>query len=65
VVSVQEPRGLASLVATFNNVTDLEVTWLGPEDLNVCQHGTVVGYKTAVTLNTSKGLRTVHVRYGC
>jgi hypothetical protein len=65
VVSVQEKRGLASLVATFNNVQRVEVSWLGPEDLNICQVGQVIGYKTAVSLNTSTGLRTVHIRYGC
>ena len=65
VVSVQEPHSLATLIATFHNVQDLEVSWLGPEDLTICQHGSVVGYKTEVTLNTSKGMRTVHVHYGC
>jgi len=65
VISVQEKRGIASAVATFHNVQSLEVTWLGPEDLNICQVGGVIGYKTAVTLNTSAGLRTVHVHYNC
>ncbi len=65
VVSVQEKRGLATSVATFNTVEHIEVSWLGPDDLNICQVGKIVGYKTAVELNTSKGKRTVHVRYGC
>lgn len=65
VVSLQEKRGLATSVATFHNVQHIEVSWLGPDDLNICQVGTIIGFKTAATLNTSKGLRTVHVRYGC
>jgi hypothetical protein len=65
VVSVQEKHGLASLVATFGNIQRIEVSWLGPEDLNICQVGQVIGYKTAIPLNTSRGPRTVHVRYGC
>jgi hypothetical protein len=52
-------------VPTFHNVENIDVTWLGPEDLNICQSGAVIGYKTAVTLNTSTGLRTVHVHYNC
>lgn len=65
VVSVQEQRGLATSVATFHNVEHINVNWLGPEDLNICQSGAVIGYKTTVTLNTSTGLRTVHVHYNC
>jgi len=65
VVSVQEKRGLATSVATFHNIEHIDVSWLGPEDLNICQSGAVIGYKTAVTLNTSRGLRTVHVHYAC
>ncbi len=64
-VSVQQRRGLATRVATFHNVERLDVSWLGPEDLNICQSGAVIGYQTAVTLNTSTGLRTVHVHYDC
>lgn len=65
VVSVQEKRGLATAVATFHNIAHIDVSWLGPDDLNICQSGDVIGYKTAVTLNTSSGLRTVHVHYDC
>ena len=65
IVSVQEPKGLAAHVATFGNVERIEVSWLSPEDLNICQAGKVLVYKTAVTLATSQGKRTVHVRYGC
>ncbi len=65
VVSVEEKGGLASAVATFHNIEHIEVSWLGPEDLNVCQSGAVIGYKPAVTLNTSTGLKTVHVHYNC
>lgn len=64
-ISLQEKRGLASNVASFRNVTRIEVSWLGPEDLNVCEVGQIVGYRTSVVLNTSTGKRTVHVRYGC
>lgn len=64
-VSVEEKRGIASSVATFRNVERIDVAWLGPDDLSICEIGSVVGYKTAVTLNTSTGLRTVHVHYGC
>jgi hypothetical protein len=65
VVSVQERRGLATAVATFHNIDRLGVSWLGPEDLNICPSGTLIGHKTAVTLNTSTGLRTIHVHYNC
>ena len=65
IVSVEEKRGLASLVGTFHNVEKIEVTWLGPEDLNICQIGQVIGYQTSVNLNTSSGRRTVHVHYSC
>lgn len=65
VVSVQENGGLASSVATFRNIERMEVSWLGPDDLNICQTGQVIGFRKAVTLNTSKGPRTVHIRYGC
>jgi hypothetical protein len=65
IVSVQEKRGIASLVATFHNVQSIDVTWLGPQDLNICQMGAVIGYKTSVPLNTSIGIRTVHVHYDC
>ncbi len=65
IVSLQEKQGLASLVATFHNIERFEVSWLGPEDLSICQTGQVIGYKTAVELNTSRGKRTVHVHYGC
>lgn len=65
VVSVQEKRGLASLVATFRNIDRFELSWLGPEDLSICQSGQVIGYRTSVELNTSTGKRTVHVHYGC
>lgn len=65
IVSVQEPMGLAAHVATFGNVDHIEVSWLSPVDLNICQQGKVLVYRTSVPLNTSKGMRTVHVRYGC
>jgi hypothetical protein len=65
VVSVQEKRGIASTVATFHNVQTIDVSWLGPQDLNICQMGAVIGYKTSVPLNTSTGIRTVHVHYSC
>ncbi len=64
-ISLQEKRGLAANVANLRNVTRIEVSWLGPEDLSVCAVGQIVGYRTAVVLNTSTGKRTVHVRYGC
>jgi len=65
-VSLQEKRGLASNVATFRNVPQpIVVTWLGPEDLSICQAGTIVGFRKSVELNTSKGKRTVHVHYDC
>jgi hypothetical protein len=65
IISVQEPRGLAAHVATFGDVEHIEVSWLSPVDLNICQAGKVLVYQTAVTLNTTQGKRTVHVRYGC
>ena len=65
IVSLEEPHGVATSVATFRNVEKIDVTWLAPEDLNICESGQVVGYQTAVKLNTSTGMRTVHIHYNC
>jgi hypothetical protein len=65
-ISVQEKRGLATNVATFRNVpAPVAVSWLGPEDLSICQSGTLVGHRISVDLNTSTGKRTVHIHYDC
>ena len=65
VVSLQERQGLAQIVATFRNVQSINVGWLGPADISVCEKGEVLGYKKSVTLNAHDGMRTFHVRYGC
>ncbi len=65
-VSLQEKRGLATNVATFRNAPiSVTVIWLEPEDLSICQAGTVVGFRKSVELNTSTGKRTVHIHYEC
>ena len=65
VVSLQEKRGLAQTVATFRNVQSINVGWLGPSDLSVCEKGEVLGYKTNVVINAHDGNHVFHVMYGC
>ncbi len=65
VVSLQEKQGLAQTVATFRNVQSINVGWLGPSDLSVCEKGEVLGYKRAVTINAHDGDHVFHVMYGC
>ncbi len=65
VVSLQERRGLAQTVATFRNVQSINVSWLGPSDLSVCEKGEVLGYKKSVNINAHDGVHSFHVRYGC
>jgi hypothetical protein len=39
--------------------------WLGPEDIGVCQIGTVQSYKTHVVLNAHTGNQDFYVHYKC
>ena len=65
VVSLQEKQGLAQTVATFRNVQTINVSWLGPSDLTVCEKGEVLGYKRTVIVNAHDGNHLFHVMYGC
>ena len=65
VVSLQEKQGLAQTVAAFRNVQTINVSWLGPSDLSVCEKGEVLGYKKTVIINAHDANHLFHVTYGC
>jgi hypothetical protein len=65
VVSLQEKQGLASEVAVFRNIKAFNAAWLGPEDIGICQSGTVQDYKTQVTINAHNGNQDFHFHYAC
>ena len=65
VVSLQERQGLAQTVATFRNVDSINVGWVGPSDISVCEKGEVLGYKKTVIINAHDGNHLFHVAYGC
>jgi hypothetical protein len=65
VVSLEEKRGLATVVAVFRNIQSFSSAWLGPEDIGVCQIGTVQSYKTHVVLNAHTGNQDFYVHYKC
>ncbi len=65
VISLEENRGLASEVARFNNIQSLNAGWLGPEDIGVCQVGTVALYKTHLVINSHKGNQDFYIHYKC
>ena len=65
IVSLQEKQGIASEVAVFKNIHSFKATWLGPEDINICQVGTVQDYKTFITLNAHDGNHSFHIHYDC
>jgi hypothetical protein len=65
IVSLQEKQGIASEVAVFKNIHSFNATWLGPEDINICQVGTVQDYKTFITLNAHDGNHSFHIHYDC
>jgi hypothetical protein len=65
IVSLQEKQGIASEVAVFKNIHSFNATWLGPEDINICQVGQVQDYKTFITLNAHDGNHSFHIHYDC
>ena len=65
IVSLQEKQGVASEVAVFRNIHAFNATWLGPEDINICQVGKVQDYKTFITLNAHDGNHSFHIHYDC
>ena len=65
IVSLQEKQGIASEVAVFKNIHSFNASWLGPEDINICQVGTVQDYKTFITLNAHDGNHSFHIHYDC
>jgi hypothetical protein len=65
IVSLQEKRGIASEVAVFRNIHSFNASWLGPEDINICQVGQVQDYKTFITLNAHDGNHSFHIHYDC
>ncbi len=65
VISLEESRGLATSIARFKNIQAFNAGWLGPEDIGVCQMGTVVGYKTHVVINGHKGNQDFYIHYKC
>jgi hypothetical protein len=65
IVSLQEKQGIAAEVAVFKDIHSFSATWLGPEDINICQVGTVQDYKTFITLNAHDGNHSFHIHYDC
>ena len=65
IVSLQEKQGIASEVAVFRDIQTFKATWLGPEDINICQVGRVQDYKTFITLNAHDGNHSFHIQYDC
>jgi len=65
IVSLQEKQGLSAEVAVFKNIANFEAAWIGPEDIGVCQMGTVQDYKKSLTYNAHDGNHTFHFHYAC
>jgi hypothetical protein len=65
VVSLEEKQGLASEVAVFRNIQSFNAAWIGPEDIGVCQMGTIQDYKTHVVINAHNGKQDFHFHYAC
>lgn len=65
VVSLEERRGLAAPIARFGNIATFNAGWLGPEDIGICQMGTVVTYKTHLVLNAHAGPQDFYIHYKC
>jgi hypothetical protein len=65
IVSLQEKQGLADEVAVFRNIANFEAAWIGPEDLGVCEMGTVQDYKTHLIYNAHDGNHDFHFHYVC
>ena len=65
IVSLEEARGIATGVAVFRNIHSFTATWLGPQDINICQVGTVQDYKTHVVINARAGKQDFHIQYSC
>jgi hypothetical protein len=65
IVSLQEKQGLAAEVAVFRNIADFQAAWIGPEDIGVCQTGTVQDYKTRLVYNAHDGKHEFHFHYAC
>ncbi len=65
IVSLEEKRGIASEVAVFRNIHSFTATWLGPQDIDICQVGTVQDYKTHVVINARAGKQDFHFHYDC
>jgi hypothetical protein len=65
IVSLEEKQGVASEVAVFRNISTFNANWIGPEDINICQMGTVQDYKTHLTINAHNGNQDFHFHYDC
>jgi len=65
IVSLEERRGIASEVAVFRNIHSFTATWLGPQDINICQVGTIQDFKTHVVINARAGKQDFHIQYSC
>jgi hypothetical protein len=65
IVSLQEKQGLAAEVAVFRNIANFQAAWIGPEDIGVCQTGTVQDYKTRLVYNAHDGNHEFHFHYAC
>jgi hypothetical protein len=65
IVSLQEKQGLAAEVAVFRNIQSFQAAWIGPEDIGICQVGSVQDYKTHLIYNAHDGNHDFHFHYAC
>ena len=65
IVSLQEKQGLAAEVAVFRNIQSFKAAWIAPEDIGICQVGSVQDYKTHLIYNAHDGNHDFHFHYAC
>ena len=65
VVSLEENKGIATTVAIFRNIHNFDAKWIDPEDIGICQVGTVQDYKTHVVINAHDGNHDFYIQYAC
>jgi len=65
VVSLEENKGIATTVAVFRNIQSFDAKWIDPEDIGICQVGTVQDYKTHVVINAHDGNHDFYIQYAC
>jgi len=64
-VTVTAQGGPSIPIAVFRNVQSINVTWLDPEDVAICEIGDVVDHKTHVVVGGLGGGQVIFVQYKC